>query len=135
MIARACRVFPGVLVTMLLAGPMLAAPAMATTAPDSGDRASLGHAQGATHRGSGAARPHRAAAPKAGPKSAGRSAVARARAKAGPTAASVAFIDDGASYRETPGGGAVWTQSGAASWYGGSRWQGHRTSSGSIYNN
>lgn len=43
-----------------------------------------------------------------------------------------ALIDDGTMWRER-GSLATWQQTGVASWYGGARWQGHRTSSGSRY--
>ncbi len=43
------------------------------------------------------------------------------------------LIDDGTMWRES-GGLATWQQTGIASWYGGSKWQGHRTTSGSRYN-
>lgn len=121
MIARASRVFPGVLVTMLLGGPFLAAPALANTAPT--------NAPPGTHR----TQTHKATAQKNAPR---RTLIAHTRLKPQKhtVTASVAFIDDGAGYRETPSGEAVWRQSGVASWYGGSRWQGHRTSSGSVYN-
>jgi hypothetical protein len=42
------------------------------------------------------------------------------------------LIDDGTVWRER-GSLATWQQTGMASWYGGSRWQGHQTSSGSRY--
>ncbi len=43
-----------------------------------------------------------------------------------------ALIDDGTMWRER-GSLATWQQTGVASWYGGTRWQGHRTSSGARY--
>eukprot|EP01037_Dinobryon_pediforme_P001998 gene1998-2034_t len=43
------------------------------------------------------------------------------------------LIDDGTLWRER-GSLATWQQTGMASWYGGSHWQGHQTSSGSRYN-
>jgi rare lipoprotein A (peptidoglycan hydrolase) len=42
------------------------------------------------------------------------------------------LIDDGTLWRER-GSVATWQQTGMASWYGGEHWQGHRTSSGSRY--
>ncbi len=43
-----------------------------------------------------------------------------------------ALIDDGTLWREQ-GGLATWQQTGVASWYGGSRWHGRQTTSGSRY--
>ena len=43
-----------------------------------------------------------------------------------------ALIDDGTFWHER-GSVTTWQQTGMASWYGGSRWQGHRTSSGDRY--
>lgn len=42
------------------------------------------------------------------------------------------LIDDGTLWRQT-GSLATWQQTGVASWYGGKRWQGHETSSGSRF--
>lgn len=42
------------------------------------------------------------------------------------------LIDDGTFWHER-GSVTTWQQTGMASWYGGSRWQGHRTSSGERY--
>lgn len=42
------------------------------------------------------------------------------------------LIDDGTLWRER-GSVATWQQTGMASWYGGEQWQGHRTSSGSRF--
>lgn len=42
------------------------------------------------------------------------------------------LIDDGTLWREH-GSVATWQQTGMASWYGGARWQGQRTTSGSHY--
>jgi rare lipoprotein A (peptidoglycan hydrolase) len=44
-----------------------------------------------------------------------------------------ALIDDGTMWRES-GSLATWQQTGIASWYGGAKWQGHRTTSGTRYN-
>jgi rare lipoprotein A len=44
-----------------------------------------------------------------------------------------ALIDDGTMWRES-GSLATWQQTGIASWYGGAKWQGHRTTSGVRYN-
>jgi len=42
------------------------------------------------------------------------------------------LLDDGTFWRED-GGQTAWQQTGMASWYGGSRWQGKRTTSGERY--
>lgn len=42
------------------------------------------------------------------------------------------LIDDGTLWRQN-GSLATWQQTGVASWYGGARWQGHQTSSGSRF--
>jgi rare lipoprotein A (peptidoglycan hydrolase) len=120
MIARACRALPGVLVTMLLAGPLFAAPALAAspdTASDTRGNILDSRRAGPARHG---LRPAKSAA--------------RHAAKISPaTVNRVAFIDDGAGYTEQPGGQASWSQSGVASWYGGARWQGNLTSSGARY--
>lgn len=155
MIARACRAVPGVLVTMLLAGPMVASPLLAAPAEARADKSGAADhrriaSHGRAHKTATAAAqkqttpkivssrpgsPKLAAAKspaRPAPERAAR-ATPRARRPATATAQTVAFIDDGAAYTEQPGGGAGWSQSGVASWYGGSRWQGNRTSSGERY--
>ena len=122
MIARASRVFPGVLVTMLLAFP-----AFAGTVPDAANTARVGHAQEHRRPASSAGRT------KAAAKLATKAAPRLARLRRAAPVHTTAFVDDGFRYTESPTGEAAWKQSGVASWYGGSRWQGHRTSSGARY--
>ncbi len=127
MIARASRVFPGVLVTMLLAFP-----AFAGTVPDAANTARVGHALEHRRPASNAGRT------KAAAKLATKAATAKAaprfvRSRRAAPVHTTAFVDDGFRYTESPTGEAAWKQSGVASWYGGSRWQGHRTSSGARY--
>ena len=43
------------------------------------------------------------------------------------------FVDDDPITENASGGRLSWTQVGMASWYGGGRWQGHRTASGTRY--
>ncbi len=43
------------------------------------------------------------------------------------------LIDDGTLWREDGHQSSTWQQVGMASWYGGKRWQGHATSSGSAF--
>ena len=57
----------------------------------------------------------------------------RRRTPSAPAAQTAAFVDDGFSYSEGSGGQSGWKQTGVASWYGGKRWQGNRTSSGARY--
>jgi rare lipoprotein A (peptidoglycan hydrolase) len=118
MISRASRVFPGVLVSMLLAGPMLTATAQAGPPQDTTDATRKSNV--AEHRRPAANARHQKSA--AGP-----------RRRTGPAPVTTAFVDDGFSYTESPTGEAGWKQTGAASWYGGKRWQGNRTSSGTRY--
>jgi rare lipoprotein A len=104
---------PGVVVaSMLLAAPLLALHPR----PAAADPYERGHA---------AADPAiLAAAASIAPAPARDTASEAARATTrGRHADTAAFVDDN--------GG--WHQSGLASWYGGSRWQGHRTASGSRY--
>ena len=126
MTINAGRVVPGVLATMLFA-----APALANTASDrlETNHASKSHSLTPPHNESRRASVHRH---KPATKLAG---VAR-RHQSAPhaVAATAAFVDDGFSFTEGSHGEAGWKQSGMASWYGGSRWQGHLTSSGSVYN-
>lgn len=143
MIARASRVFPGVLVTMMLAAPAFAAPQA-----DSTDTVRAGHSHSQEHKRPATAvqarlskpKPVRTAAQSTPPKhrAAPHSAVTTVadETPAGKSAAepgTAAFIDDNFTYHDTATGKPGWQQSGVASWYGGSRWQGHRTSSGERY--
>ena len=126
MTTRASRVFPGVLASMLLAGSFLAAPSPAAAA-DTPDRKSVAQEH---RRPSASPRAHKAAqksAKSAGPKGAAVAAAPRRRTS------TTAFIDDGFSYTEDGQGRVGWKQTGVASWYGGARWQGHSTSSGTRY--
>jgi rare lipoprotein A (peptidoglycan hydrolase) len=112
MIPSSRRMFPGVLASMLLAAPLLATHIH----PAAADPAEAGFprkAQGLEYRRPAQLRSQRAAARHV--------AVARRRAPAAPS--TVAFIDDAGA----------WHQSGVASWYGGPRWQGRPTASGTRY--
>jgi rare lipoprotein A (peptidoglycan hydrolase) len=112
------RVLPGVLASMLLAGSYLAAPMPA--AADTQPRKAVSQEQ---RRSFGTARSQKSA----------KVASARSRRAAPPATSTTAFIDDGYSLTEEADGHVGWKQTGVASWYGGSRWQGHRTSSGTRY--
>lgn len=122
MTARASRVFPGVLFSMLLAGSVLAAPSPATA--DTPPRKSPTQEHRRPSTGSRSLKASKAVAHK--------SAAARRRPTAAPVS-TTAFIDDGFSYHEGADGHVGWKQTGVASWYGGGRWQGHRTASGARY--
>ena len=129
MAALALRVFPGVLVSMLLAGPVFAA-----TTQDNPGQDNAGPA--AKERTLDHRRPATAARHKTAGKSPAKTAVARNSAaprRRDPAQAQAshltAFVDDSAASQGKPG----WSQTGVASWYGGNRWQGHMTSSGVRY--
>jgi rare lipoprotein A (peptidoglycan hydrolase) len=119
------RVFPGVLASMLIAGSCLAAQ-MPAAAADTQPRKAVAQEQ---RRGAGTARAVKSSALKS---NAGKSTTA-SRRRAAPPTSTTAFIDDGFSFIEGNDGHVGWKQTGVASWYGGARWQGHRTSSGSRY--
>jgi rare lipoprotein A len=121
MTTRASRVLPGVLVSMLLAGSFIAAPTQASAA-DAPDRNSISQDH---RRPSANPRGHKTA------QKAGKTTLANARRR--PAASTTAFIDDGFSHTTDADGHVGWRQTGVASWYGGARWQGHRTSSGDRY--
>ena len=109
MIPCARRMVPGMLASLLLAVPLCAPQAQASTLDTAHSHAH------ATRRGAEHRRP------------AARHKLAKARRAAQP-APTLAFFDDGAPIRH-----AYWQQSGIASWYGGPRWQGRQTASGVRY--
>jgi len=117
-------VLPGVLFSVLLAGSVLAAPASASA--DTPPRKTLTQ----EHRRPSTGVRAQKSAKSATTKSIGKTA---SRRRAVPAASTTAFIDDGFSYTEGADGKVGWKQTGVASWYGGARWQGHRTSSGDHY--
>ena len=108
MISSARRMVPGVLVSLLLAAPLLAPVAHASALdPTGGEPPRKANTQ-ARHK----------------PSVKHGHALARRRPAAAPVAShAVAFLDDSGA----------WHQNGVASWYGGPRWQGQRTASGSRY--
>lgn len=129
MTARASRVFPGMLASMLLAGSFLAAPTPAAAA-DAQPRKAVTQEQ---RRASGNARTQKSAKSTATKGPAAKSVAARRRHATPAATSTTAFIDDGFSYTEDPDGRVGWRQTGVASWYGGPRWQGQHTSSGARY--
>jgi len=159
MIARAKRAFPGMVMSLALFAPVFSGHALAATDAVAKEAAST---RGSTARRSQAgpaskpvashaaatktpvARPAQthALASRVSPTSVSR-VVPRTRMvqPAGGTGRRAIYrtsspdsvlIDDGTLWRES-GNLATWQQTGVASWYGGARWQGHRTTSGSRY--
>lgn len=126
MTTRASRVLPGVLVSMLLAGSLMAAPSNASAA-DAPDRKNISQ----EHRRP-SAHPRGAKTTQKAAKSPGKTSLAANRRRPA-TTSTAAFIDDGFRYSQDGDGHMQWKQTGVASWYGGPRWQGHRTSSGARY--
>lgn len=159
---RAKRALPGMVVTLILSAPLCGHAWGAATPEGLGaagrDRSShvkaspkvgsTGHRQPTRHDGIPAKRPVEAKASTARIRNAGakprgpvpysiplaNGAVIH-RASLHGTGGTIdrTLIDDGTLWRER-GSVATWQQTGMASWYGGSRWQGHMTSSGSRYN-
>jgi rare lipoprotein A len=118
MIARARRAFPGMVVSMILAGPALAG----TQATD--DVTIHPHKA-----------PHPALLQK---KPASRATVAREQEQARDDER-LAFVEDTSVWTDSPtagrsGSASAWKQTGVASWYGGARWHNHKTASGARYN-
>jgi len=132
MIARAGRVIPGMLATMLVATPALAAlpqdgpiPGEAPASRNGNDPAASGIPHFTYHPRTAIVSQRKSPFRQA-------SAPLRRRTVASSVSLPVqnaAFVDDGFT-RGAPGD---WRQSGIASWYGGKRWQGNRTSSGDRY--
>jgi len=122
MIGRARRAFPGMVVSMMLAYPALAAHAAIPSTPTDTilRKAVTSHRHGSSGRGGvvhAAARPGRP------------HGQATARRNVAPTqhvAEAGPVWNDGATH-------VSWHQTGIASWYGGRHWQGQHTSSGSRY--
>lgn len=164
MIARARRAFPGMVVSLMLAAPLVAHPAEAQvraeparagkhvavhakpqairkavrSGPKSTAPRSVAVESGAAHR---AVEHHGRASVAA----AGHAHHAVTRARIVPASSlgvtrpihrtashTPVLIDDGTMWRES-GSLATWQQTGVASWYGGRRWEGHRTTSGARY--
>jgi rare lipoprotein A (peptidoglycan hydrolase) len=118
MITRARRAIPGMVVSVLLASPAWAAQTTTTTEP----------ATAPEHRKAEATSEHRKPSPsqRMTPRSATRAARTAVAAPALVQPGSPIWSDSGEH-------ATIWRQTGIASWYGGRRWQGHRTSSGSTY--
>jgi rare lipoprotein A (peptidoglycan hydrolase) len=127
MALRASRVFPGMLAAVLLVGSYLAVPVSANA--DTQPR----NVTQEPRRGSGTVRPQKSSKANSTKSITAKSAAARHRTIPPDTTSTTAFIDDGFSYTEGSDGRMAWKQTGIASWYGGTRWQGHRTSSGGRY--
>jgi hypothetical protein len=158
MIARARRAFPGMVMSIMLSAPVLSGHALAETPPAvKASSETLRHGaprKAARYVPVKAAHPrltvgsssaekfaephvrfaHRAALPKGTTRTRVilPSGVSTHRMVRRTSARGDLLIDDGTLWRES-GSMATWQQTGVASWYGGSRWQGHRTSSGALY--
>jgi len=126
MIHKARSALSGVVVSVLLMGPALAPTAQAqdTTGP----RPAAPTEQRKSHQ-TRHGRQQAALAPRLRRPPAVHAVAGNAHARPALTR-TAAFIDDGPA---TSAGHASGIQSGLASWYGGSRWHGKRTSSGDIY--
>ena len=157
MIARAKRVFPGMVLSLLMSAPAFAAGNTNADTTQAGTRASVAAPQKPAKP---TALPPQSGLPKApvnatvrAPEKASVKALVKAPQKPLPKtvtktvqATPVAsedrvvrevhgtdgLIEDGTLWREA-GASVVWQQTGVASWYGGKRWQGHRMSSGVRY--
>ena len=116
MIPRARRMVPGMLASLLLAVPLFAPHA---SAHDLDPGAAAPARKTLEQRRPSAARHRQAQRRRTQPVAAPGQAAAVHR---------VAYFDDGAPIQH-----AFWQQSGIASWYGGPRWKGKPTASGSRY--
>jgi rare lipoprotein A (peptidoglycan hydrolase) len=118
MIGRARRAFPGMVMSMLLTCPAFAAhaaaPAHSNTVPPRRLAAPHRPIRAAAHIVTRSGRPH------------GKIRHFRVAAKPHTVAEAGPVWNDGT-------GRSSWHQTGIASWYGGTHWQGHRTSSGGSY--
>ena len=162
MITRAKRVLPGMVMTLLLSVPAMAASAetgnTASTKAESkvggapqrsahGKDAKLNAAKAPTVRSASkdasAAKPPSGRSPDSGRpmireitpallQSNNGRIIRRASASGTTGTIDRNLIDDGTLWRER-GSLATWQQTGMASWYGGPQWQGQRTTSGSRY--
>lgn len=148
MIACTKRALPGITLSLFMSVSM-AVPALAASHEALAPRKTQSHAPAhrvlaagrsktvgnpAVKSGRTASRSHSAARPRVGgitaPPSHGNVIAIRKTSFTGHV--DHTLIDDGTLWREH-GSVATWQQTGVASWYGGKRWQGHRTSSGATY--
>jgi rare lipoprotein A len=133
MIARASRAIPGMLVTIMLAGPALAAlPAEVPHTSRTGPSLEHRRTTNTIGRGHQATAKTLARAKAQTSKASAKLASAAGRQRNAP-AQTLAFVDDGFDTSQRSPAQPGWRQTGVASWYGGSRWQGLRTSSGSRF--
>ncbi len=129
MIARARMAFPGVLMGILLAGPALAAP---TNQDTTGPQSASPHAAPATAPRKTRLPRQARATPRLSARALANLAYDDPRAVAAREGTEAAAPEIDTTTAQT-GLADDWQQSGMASWYGGRRWQGHRTSSGATY--
>ncbi len=135
MLASARMAFPGVLMTIMLAGAAHAAPVSDTgTGPESAtsEKPGMRSVQGRnkTPRLARGSRAKLADLAYDDPRAVAARDGAEDAAPRKAAAAKTAFRGDAQGNR---GDAVEWHQEGMASWYGGRRWQGHRTSSGETY--
>jgi rare lipoprotein A (peptidoglycan hydrolase) len=129
MTIRTKRVFPGMVVSMLLAGPAFAG----TQAIDN----TTIHTRKTAHP-IAAHRPSIVAQRKAAParnSTASRTPPLRVAERARDEQRT-SFVEDTSVWSDSPAAGRSrggWQQTGLASWYGGARWRGHMTASGARY--
>jgi rare lipoprotein A len=117
MIERARRAFPGMVVSMLIAAPALSTGAHAAEPATRKPVPSIEQRKASLHH-----RPVRAYAARQ-PLAGNTDSTIAAYVGTGGSAGSPVWNQDGTTWRQT----------GMASWYGGSRWHGQRTSSGERY--
>jgi rare lipoprotein A len=142
MMTRALKAFPGMVFSMLIAAPAFASGTAAHAARHETTPEPRRTAHAVEHRRPAISRTALASVSRAG----GRVTTATRVRRYGRNAPSTtAFVNDATAWSEPGvevngaayGGGAFARgqvmQVGLASWYGGNRWQGHRTSSGARY--
>lgn len=144
MIETARKVFPGVVVSVMLAAPSLASASTTNPSPDATETGKTSQRSGAvSHSSTQATRRSgtRTYASRYSVRHTYASPLVR-RVHYTP-ARQTAFINDGVAWSEpgrdtADGVGRPFQsqplQTGMASWYGGSRWNGHRTANGETYN-
>jgi rare lipoprotein A len=138
MLARARRAFPGMVVSMLLAAPALAAPAGTHTTEHPAPRVahlSPDHRKTA-QRTARAAKPARFTRSRTRPAEISPATFFTGPYPVEPGPPKYAHTDQDITNQALSGHwgtGEDWQQIGMASWYGGKRWRGHATSSGERY--
>jgi rare lipoprotein A (peptidoglycan hydrolase) len=145
MIARASRAFPGMVMSLALSVPVIsghawaaAEPAETTTSAPHRTEDPRKTSHPAVAKGVAATPTAARSAASTTPKPPSRMRFVRPDRTPGrgtiyrTESHGTVVIDDATLWRE-PSSMATWQQTGVASWYGGSRWQGNRTTSGARY--